>query len=220
VLATEPATAGPTMALRPGVSWADGRSELRSASGRSRSSPSRPRAPEPQSQASSAGAGTSRRDRIWVYGGLTILASVMVAGAWLLARPAEMAGAGTAQAPVDTTSAPAAIELPAKPAAPADPAPAPIPASSPSQVTPIIEAAATNTGSVAPVVEAAVAKSAAPTAADASSWKALSRTGKGKSAGARRAHRDKPAAAADSDTKDKADGDPLPGSKKPDPFAD
>jgi len=208
VLAAEPATAGPTMALRPGVSWADGRSELRSNSGRSRSSPSKPRAPEPQSQASNGGTVASRRDRIWVYGGLTLLASVMVAGAWLLARPAEMAGAVPAQAPVEVVNPPASIE-PLKPVAPVVGAePAPIPTAAPSQIKPPIEATATTTEA------AAIAK---PAPADPSSWKALSRSGKGKS-GARRAH--KPAAAAaDADEKDKGDA-ALPGSKKPDPFAD
>ena len=36
-IGAEPPTAGPTMALRPGVAWQEGRSEMRSASGRSRS---------------------------------------------------------------------------------------------------------------------------------------------------------------------------------------
>jgi eukaryotic-like serine/threonine-protein kinase len=214
VLAPEPMTAGPTMALRPGVSWADGRSELRSSSERSRSSPSRPRAPEPQSQASNAGV-SSRRDRIWVYGGLTLLASVMVAGAWLLARPAEMAGTGTTQAPVEVAT-PAAIVEPLNPVVPVVGAePAPIPTAAPSNVKPPIEATATTVSPVIPAVTVTDVKPATP--ADPSSWKALSRSGKGKASGARRAaHRDKPAAS-DSDDKNK---DVRPGSKKPDPFAD
>ena len=55
VLAAEPATAGPTMALRPGVSWADGRSEARSNSGRSRS------LAEQAARAGAAVAGVERR---------------------------------------------------------------------------------------------------------------------------------------------------------------
>ena len=222
VLAPEPATAGPTMALRPGVTWADGRSELRSSSGRSRSSPSKPRVPEPQSQASNGGgtAATSRRDRMWVYGGLTLLASVMVAGAWLLARPAEMAGPGTAPAPMEVANPTAAFE-PLKPAAPAVGAePAPIPTASPSQIKPPIEATATDVSAVVPAATA-TPDMKPPAPADPASWKALSRAGKGKSNGARRAvHREKTAATADSDDRNKNGENVLPGSKKPDPFAD
>jgi hypothetical protein len=223
VLAPEPATAGPTMALRPGVTWADGRSELRSSSGRSRSSPSKPRVPEPQSQASNGGAtaATSRRDRMWVYGGLTLLASVMVAGAWLLARPAEMAGTGTTPAAVEVANPSAAFE-PLQPAAPVvGSEPAPIPTAAASEVKPPIEATATGVSPVVPAVTATDVKPPAP--ADPASWKALSRAGKGKSSGARRGvHREKTAAADDKTKDDKTkDGDTaLPGSKKPDPFAD
>ena len=93
--------------------------------------------------------------------------------------------------------------------------PAPIPTAVPSQTKPPIEAAATTAGTAVTVVPATVTKPAAP--ADPSSWRALSRPGKAKASGARRVHREKPAAA-DSDEKD---GDSaLPGSKKPDPFAD
>ena len=83
-LGAEPPTAGPTMALRPGVSWSDGRSELRSASGRSRSRSSpqpgpraAPRQPEraqsiarrPAPAAATGRRRAAKRDRTWVYGG-------------------------------------------------------------------------------------------------------------------------------------------------------
>jgi hypothetical protein len=87
----------PTMALRPGMSWSRGGSELRSVSPADRareSSASRPRGsapartieapvttpppPQPVAQA------PSRRDRIWVYGGLAVLAAVGGAGIYLL----------------------------------------------------------------------------------------------------------------------------------------
>jgi hypothetical protein len=220
VLAAEPPTAGPTMALRPGVSWTDGRSEMRSASGRSRSGSSQPRAPEPQSQASSGGAGSTRRDRIWVYGGLTLLASVMVAGAWLLARPADMAGAGAAPspAPAETATPPSIIEL-------AKPPPAPEPLGPALETKPAIEAAASVPVPPPPAADKpaadkpATGKPAPP--ADSPSWKALSRPGKSKASGARRsAHREKPAAADPAEAANEKETDALPGSKKPDPFAD
>jgi serine/threonine-protein kinase len=214
-IAAEPATAGPTMALRPGVSWADGRSELRSASGRSRSSPSRPRAPEPQSQASSGGQATSR-DRIWVYGGLTILASVMVAGAWLFARPPEMAGGGGAQPPVESAPPPAPAE-PARPALAIEPVP--IPPAPPAVSPPAIEATAPGPTQAA-VIPAVTTTEKPPSPADPASWKALSRAGKNKPVVRRAAHREKSAAADADEKKDKASESSPPGSKKPDPFAD
>src|SRR3954447_7331614 len=53
-LNAEPQTAGPTMALQPGVSWSDGRSEARSPAGRSRSRGSQSHGhAQPRSQATS-----------------------------------------------------------------------------------------------------------------------------------------------------------------------
>ena len=68
-LGAEPPTAGPTMTLRPGVSWQEGRSEMRSASGRSRSrsSPSQGQ-PTRGSQSSYSQAADGRRPasgRVW-----------------------------------------------------------------------------------------------------------------------------------------------------------
>ncbi len=89
-----------TMALRPGMSWSRGGSELRSggAANRARDSSvsrSRARSPSRGTGAPAAAAPApqpalqtpSRRDRIWVYGGLAVLAAVGGAGLYLLARP-------------------------------------------------------------------------------------------------------------------------------------
>jgi serine/threonine protein kinase len=78
-----------TMALRPGMSWSRGGTDVRSAThGPREGSVSRARA---RSQAPAvapvAASGPSRRDRIWVYGGLAVLAAVGGAGLYLLARP-------------------------------------------------------------------------------------------------------------------------------------
>jgi len=70
-----------TMALRPGApTWNEGRasSEVISRGGLSpvRENPSRV----------SAGGAHTRRDRWWVYGGLTALAAIITGGAWVLTR--------------------------------------------------------------------------------------------------------------------------------------
>ena len=65
-LDAEPPTAGPTMALRPGVSWSDGRSELRSARpsrSRSRSSQSQRQGAQPRSGQRKRGQPTPRSRR-------------------------------------------------------------------------------------------------------------------------------------------------------------
>ena len=141
VLAAEPATPGRRWRCGLACRGRTGAARLRSAAERSRSSPSRPRAPEPQSQASNAGVGTSRRDRIWVYGGSDHPGVGLVAGAWLLARPPSWRAQARCRIPSRPTSTPVVIEQ-VKPVTPADPAP--IPTAAPSQVTPPIEATATN----------------------------------------------------------------------------
>jgi serine/threonine-protein kinase len=82
VLTTEPAT----MALRPsGVTW-----EVRPGSdARSHGALSPTRLDEERSRASGASAapGSARGDRLWVYGGLTVLLAVAGAAALVLARP-------------------------------------------------------------------------------------------------------------------------------------
>jgi eukaryotic-like serine/threonine-protein kinase len=92
----EPPTQGPTMALRPGASsTASGvraHSELKSGP-RSRATrtpvlqtlPSSPSVAEP----------ASRRDRVWVYGGLTALAAITAYCTWMFARPQLDGGAHT-----------------------------------------------------------------------------------------------------------------------------
>jgi serine/threonine-protein kinase len=92
-----------TMALRPGMSWSRGGSDIRSVGTPARAregSASRPRvrstagviatpapATPPAPIAQPAPQTPSRRDRIWVYGGLAVLAAVGGAGIYLLARP-------------------------------------------------------------------------------------------------------------------------------------
>src|SRR5437773_750280 len=107
-LNTEPPTAGPTMALRPGVAWQDGRSEARSAaSGRSRShsshSPGHGQAPGSQIRsrgAMSRPSGVShpsgvsvpvKHDRTWLYAVVGALLAVMGGGAWMMTRHQEAA---------------------------------------------------------------------------------------------------------------------------------
>jgi len=84
----------PTMALRPGMSWSRAGSDVRSAGSRSRNgSQARLHAPARSADAPATpvpapanAQGPSRRDRIWVYGGLAVLAAVGGAGIYLLAR--------------------------------------------------------------------------------------------------------------------------------------
>jgi serine/threonine-protein kinase len=87
-------TEAATMALRPGAAagppsgapggWVESRagSDVVSRGGLS---PARVQSESP-SRVSAAGAHT-RRDRWWVYGGLTVLAAIMAGGAWVLTRP-------------------------------------------------------------------------------------------------------------------------------------
>jgi eukaryotic-like serine/threonine-protein kinase len=120
----EPLTQGPTMALRPGHS-AGGVSftpELRSAtissqgvrSSRPGSHPGSNPAVRSNPSAISGIEPPSRRDRLWVYGGLSSLVAITGVGAWLLARPSPA--------------------LPPRPAPPAVQAPAPAPAATPAPV--------------------------------------------------------------------------------------
>jgi hypothetical protein len=108
----EPVTQGPTMALRPGLSSAGvpagtdvpaertqsrtSRSQgSRSQLSRSQTAPSAASAPTSPTSASVASSPSatssveppSKRDRVWVYGGLAILGAITAAVAWMLARP-------------------------------------------------------------------------------------------------------------------------------------
>jgi serine/threonine-protein kinase len=125
-----------TMALHPAppasAPWSDprGASDLGSHGGLS---PARTQ-PESPSRVSAAGAHT-RRDRWWVYGGLTVLAGIMAGGAWVLTRPP---GASTMRRLTPTTE-PAVVVSPTDKAAevaprattPGTPAPTSAPAAAP-----------------------------------------------------------------------------------------
>jgi serine/threonine-protein kinase len=229
-LNAEPPTAGPTMALRPGVNWSDGRSEARSAVGRSRSGSQghgqprngivHTRPPTLESQTShvplsAAGSGViPKRDRTWVYAVVGALLAVGGAGAWMLTRHQQMsAPPPPAAAAVTTTAAPVAppptaadeIVAPLDLAKPVTPVPAPA-------VAPVTQtgAAPTTTAAVAPI------SATKPTPGDSPSWKSLSRGTKPKAASAhrRRSTPDAPSAA------DEKPAPPEVEPKKADPFAD
>jgi serine/threonine protein kinase len=224
-LGAEPPTAGPTMALRPGVSWAEGRSEMRSASGRSRSSPSHANGlsrsksahSHPRASGSQAtGTAVAPRDRTWLYAVVGALLAAMGGGAWLLTRHQDIPAIGTqvtspaiaipagdnrSVTPRETAPAPAAAE----PAVARSPAPAPVPVGTAPAGPPPASTVATPTPSAAP---------------DSASWKALSRPARSKSSGAHRRGRTRAAPdAPDGDDKDKAAPAPAE-SQKADPFAD
>jgi eukaryotic-like serine/threonine-protein kinase len=217
----EPPTAGPTMTLRPGVAWSDGRSELRSAVGRSRSGsqangqPRNPqfahsRPPTLESQAPASGAGSSviaQRDRTWLYAVVGALLAIGGGGAWMLTRQ-QQAAALPAPPAATTTTAPEApapdkivtpIEL-AKPVAPG--------------VVPAV-APVTQTGAAATSAAAAVTATKPTPATESPSWKSLSRGPKSKSASA---HRRRAAAEAAGDGEKAAPAAVEP--EKADPFAD
>jgi hypothetical protein len=241
-LNAEPPTAGPTMALRPGVAWSEGRSELRSAGGRSRSrsrshsghsqghgqapnhershgGQSRPGTVDPASVASglSAAAGP---DRTWLYAVVGAVLALVGVGAWMMTRHQE------AIDPIGQTMAP----LPA--AATTAPAPTP-PVETARSVTPPGEAASAKPVPIPAAVPTVdnTTSSDTPAVRDAASWKALSRPTKSKASSARRHPRSAPAteaAAAGDDAREKpapqaveakAAKDPKD-AKKADPFAD
>jgi len=85
----EPPTQGPTMALRPGLSTSGVRaaSEVRSQAAPSRGAISQAAQTLPSSASSpSAVDPPSKRDRLWVYGGLIVLVAITGYGAWMLTR--------------------------------------------------------------------------------------------------------------------------------------
>jgi serine/threonine protein kinase len=123
-LGAEPVTQGPTMALRPGLSSSGVRagneppdattlSRARSqastghAAASSASSASSPSAPSSLSKAEPP----TKRDRLWVYGGLAILGAITAAGAWMFARPPESRESERDRPPA--LAAPATAALPA-----------------------------------------------------------------------------------------------------------
>jgi len=232
-LNAEPPTAGPTMALRPGVAWQDGRSEARSAAGRSRSksSPSQGHGQAPGSQARSAGAQSRsrgdtrshasgitappRRDRTWVYAVVGALLAVVGGGALAWRHQADASGQA-APAPAATVNAAPmstpAIETLQTPADVAKAAPLPAaPAAKPADTQAVVAKPADTPGPPAPVTTKAPAT-------DSPSWKALSRPAKTKSASAHRRARAAVAATPD-DGAEKPAPQPVE-SQKADPFAD
>jgi serine/threonine-protein kinase len=203
-LSAEPPTAGPTMALRPGVSWADGRSELRSAAERSRSSGSqgklRSRVPsgqsqvaEAQSQAPATGASVvTAPARTWLYAVVGVLLAAIGGGTWMMTRQQEIpALESQSVAPLPAVAAPAA-------AIQAVPAPA--------SATAVTAAAATPSPAAAVVPpEPTPIAGPAPKAADGASWSAVARSSKPKPISAHRHTRARalPATAATDDAKEK-----------------
>ena len=124
----EPPTQGPTMALRPGLLTGSGvraPSEVKSEP-RSRG----PRTPPPQTLPSSPSVAepASRRDRVWVYGGLAALAAITAYCTWMFARP--QLGGPHAHPPLATP--PTSVE----PAPSTVPAPPPPTVPSPAAATP------------------------------------------------------------------------------------
>jgi serine/threonine-protein kinase len=173
--AAEPQTQGPTMALRPGHSAAgvSFTPELRSATISSQGAHSSQPAMRSSGSAIS-GSGVeppSRRDRLWVYGGLSALVAITGVGAWLLARPSV---------PLPAHPAPPAIVAPVAPvAAPpaAAPAPAtavspPAPAAVPTPATPAPPAAAPAPAAPAPAspIPPSPAAATSPTPDVADAW--------------------------------------------------
>jgi len=221
-LGAEPPTAGPTMALRPGVSWADGRSELRSATGRSRSSPSqgqgkpRSRVPssqsqvpdgpsqvaDPQSQAHATGASVVITPaRTWLYAVVGVLLAAIGGGTWAMTRQQEipaLESQSVAPPPVVAAPPPAVQPLPAPATA----------------VTPEVATTSPAAPVVPPVPEPAAAPIAKPP--EGASWNAVARASKPKPIGAHRHARARaaPAAAAAGDDAKEKSATVL------DPFAD
>src|SRR3954447_21548003 len=138
--AAEPPTQGPTMALRPGLSTSGVRvsSEVKSQTLRSRGAVSQaaqtlPSSPTSPSSTSTADAPSSKRDRLWVYGGLIVLVAITGYGAWMLTRSQGTTAPRDRPPPL---AAPATMSLPTPPPAASAVAPAPPPAPAASAVAP------------------------------------------------------------------------------------
>jgi serine/threonine-protein kinase len=232
-LFNEPQTHGPTMALR-GAPWLDApRSEVRSAanlgSTRSRGSGSQPH-PEPRSKSSgskprsSAAAAPkpkhSRRDRLWVYGGIAIVLSIAAVGVWVFARaPGTRLDGG-----VTTHSTRSGRTGALSPSVPAGPEAAPTPpgatasqsAAAMRSENPPLAAPAAPSGTPAPIP---AATSSATGAASAEAWQALSRAPQAPPRS--RLHRKHAARRADAaDDSGEKGADATAPTKKADPFAD
>jgi serine/threonine protein kinase len=226
----------PTMALRPGMSWSRPGSDVRSgvradrsrggsqarlhAGSRTSEVPASAAAPVPASAQ-----GPSRRDRIWVYGGLAVLAAVGGAGIYLLARTPTpwweklamlrqatraTAAARPAVPPRAPETTPALTEL--APAALPAPVPAPVPATSSPAPAPVL-AVPTGPPEAAPSAALPVTPAPAPAAKPAAAPAVKPATRPPKPRARRRAARadasgDRPMPSSDAD-KPAAKADPF-----------
>jgi serine/threonine protein kinase len=240
----EPPTQGPTMTLRPGLSASGlrGASEVKSNSlgetAPSRAAPSKAAQTLPSSP--STVEPPSKRDRLWVYGGLLVLVGITGYGAWMLTRSqtalsphdyppglaapvaAGRGSATTAPSAPPSSSPPASMTPEATPAAPAPKTTVPTPSATSSPTTGPAPSAPIGTTAGTPSTPTAGAPAPTPatppaTAVQAQPAKAASPRGHPKR---RRARHDDTAAAAPGGT----DGKPAPGAaaepdgKKADPF--
>jgi len=228
----EPPTQGPTMALRPGLSTSGLRaaSEVKSQTTRSRGATSQ----APQTLPSSASSPStvqpsSKRDRLWVYGGLIVLVAITGYGAWMLTRsqgtgamhdrPPPLAAPTTMSSPQPALT-PAPAVVPATMEAPAPQAPGTtVPSTPPPRTTAALAPAASPPPTLPVGAPGAAGPKAAPTA---TATPAAVQQGKGAAhphPKRRRGRRDDGASAAPKDANDKppsAAADPA--DKKTDPF--
>ena len=151
----EPPTQGPTMALRPGLSTSGVRaaSEVKSQTARSRGAVSQaaqtlPSSPSLQTSPSSPSAidgPSSKRDRLWVYGGLIVLVAITGYGAWMLTRsqgataphdrPPPLSAPATMSSPPPALPAASTPPVEAPPRQAASPAPTPASSQVPGQAS-------------------------------------------------------------------------------------
>ena len=229
-IGAEPPTAGPTMALRPGVAWQDGRSELRSSTGRSRSSPSQAQArsrsqsansmhtgADARSLAAGAVAAPAKHERTWLYAVVGALLAIMGGGAWMLTRHEDLPGLG-AQSAVPPAAMPS-IEAIAAPPQVTKPVVAPVETAVSRAPAPAAPAPA-GTAPVVPPPPTPVAGTTPSTAPDSATWKALSRSQKAKPTSAHRRARPRPATAEAANGDDKEKAAATTEAQKADPFAD
>jgi hypothetical protein len=221
-IGAEPPTAGPTMALRPGVAWQDGRSELRSNSGRSRSSPSQAQGRSRSQSANSMQAGAPvaveaappRRERTWLYAVAGALLFIVGTGAFMLTRHQELPGFGAAQPAAPSTAIPAVNNV----ASPVTPTTAPVVEAVSNAPAPAAPAPAGTAPAVPP--PPTPVGGAPSTAPDSATWKAISRSQKAKASSAHRRARTRPAAAEAAAGDEKEKSSATAEAQKADPFAD
>ncbi len=162
----EPPTQGPTMALRPGglsTSGVRAASEVKSQTTRSRGAQTQapqtlPSSASSPSSASRVDAPSSKRDRLWVYGGLIVLVAITGYGAWMLTRsqgtgvphdrPPPLAAPTTIASPPLTPPAPATGSSPTTTEAPAAQVPGTI---APSATAPVMAPSPPPATAAAPV---------------------------------------------------------------------